>query len=103
MDGHDTRGQFDPAVHGFNGMVSTSLPETSWQIITSNVSEVSKDLPSTFPFVKDMNSGRPLGLGKCTWIRFMDEDLIFGLYRRVASNYHRERRKEQFRNCLPFK
>uniref|UniRef100_A0A8H7XKR5 pyranose dehydrogenase (acceptor) n=1 Tax=Psilocybe cubensis TaxID=181762 RepID=A0A8H7XKR5_PSICU len=64
VDGHDTHGQFDPTVHGFNGMVSTSLPDTRWQIIASNVSEVPKELPSVFPFVKDMNSGKPLGLGK---------------------------------------
>ncbi|KAH9477827.1 Pyranose dehydrogenase 3 [Psilocybe cubensis] len=63
VDGHDTRGQFDPAVHGFNGMIATTLPDTRWQVITSNVSEVPKELPSVFPFVKDMNSGKPLGLG----------------------------------------
>ncbi|KAH9483280.1 Pyranose dehydrogenase 3, partial [Psilocybe cubensis] len=66
VDGHDTHGQFDPTVHGFNGMVSTSLPDTRWQIIASNVSEVPKELPSVFPFVKDMNSGKPLGLG---WVQ----------------------------------
>ncbi|KAF8874753.1 hypothetical protein BD779DRAFT_1613535 [Infundibulicybe gibba] len=46
-DHHNTTGQFDPSVHGFNGINSVSLI----------------GLPQEFPFNLDMNSGNPLGLG----------------------------------------
>ncbi|KAF8196451.1 pyranose dehydrogenase [Pholiota molesta] len=61
-DGHDTRGDFDPSVHGFDGLMFTSLPSDP-QPIDKMVQQVPNELPSDFPRLLDMNSGRPLGLG----------------------------------------
>ena len=61
-DGHDTQGDFDPSVHGFGGMMFTSLPSAP-QPIDDMIFEVTKELPSDFPYLLDMNAGRPLGLG----------------------------------------
>ncbi|PPQ88314.1 hypothetical protein CVT25_012374, partial [Psilocybe cyanescens] len=55
-------GDFDPSVHGYNGRMFTTLP-TSPQTFDSRVLEVPKQLPDTFPFLRDMNAGTPLGLG----------------------------------------
>ncbi|KAG6917146.1 hypothetical protein DXG01_003659 [Tephrocybe rancida] len=61
IDNHNTSGQFDPSVHGFNGInaVSLSYPQS----IDSRMIQTTKDLPDEFPFNLDMNSGDPLGLG----------------------------------------
>ncbi|PPQ93564.1 hypothetical protein CVT25_005556 [Psilocybe cyanescens] len=64
-DKHDTRGEFNPSVHGLNGLMFTSLP-ASPQTIDDMVLQVPSQLPDQFPFLLDMNSGRPLGLGKST-------------------------------------
>ncbi|KAJ7176496.1 pyranose dehydrogenase [Mycena filopes] len=61
-DGHDTRGQFDPAVHGTRGLTSVSLTGFSYPA-SARVIQTTKDLPSRFPFVLDMNAGAPLGVG----------------------------------------
>ncbi|KAK0205619.1 aryl-alcohol oxidase precursor [Desarmillaria ectypa] len=45
-DNHDITGQFDPAVHSFNGINSTTA-----------------ELPDEFPFNVDYNSGYHLGIG----------------------------------------
>ncbi|KAL0946164.1 hypothetical protein HGRIS_012427 [Hohenbuehelia grisea] len=61
-DDHDTTGQFDPQVHGFNGILSVSLagfPHTT----DSRVMQVTQELSGEFPFNLDMNSGHPIGLG----------------------------------------
>lgn len=68
-DGHDTRGDFDPSVHGFDGMMFTSLPSDP-QPIDHMVYQVPNELPSDFPRLLDMNSGRPLGLGKIRSVTF---------------------------------
>ncbi|PPQ78270.1 hypothetical protein CVT25_011729 [Psilocybe cyanescens] len=62
VDLHDTRGQFDPSVHGFDGMMFTSLPGSP-QSIDDMILKVPSQLPDQFPFLLDMNAGRPLGLG----------------------------------------
>ncbi|KAF9482069.1 pyranose dehydrogenase [Pholiota conissans] len=61
-DGHDTQGDFDPSVHGFSGIMFTSLPSAP-QPIDDMILEVTKEQPSEFPYLLDMNAGRPLGLG----------------------------------------
>ena len=61
-DGHNTAGEFDPAVHGFDGMVHTSLPGNPAPG-DSMFLAVPDQLPAEFPFLLDMNAGRPLGLG----------------------------------------
>lgn len=62
VDGHNTTGQFDPAVHSFKGMVSVSLPgyETG---IDKRVINASQQLGGEFKFNPDMNSGSELGIG----------------------------------------
>ncbi|KAJ6535918.1 hypothetical protein DFH09DRAFT_97703 [Mycena vulgaris] len=62
-DHHNTRGQFDPSVHSTQGINSVSLSGV-WPIFSHHVIETTKQLPEEFPFNLDMNSGKPLGLGK---------------------------------------
>ncbi|KAJ7176640.1 pyranose dehydrogenase [Mycena filopes] len=62
-DHHDTRGQFDPAVHSTEGITSVSLNGYSWSIVEDHVIQTTKELPDEFPFNIDMNSGKPLGVG----------------------------------------
>lgn len=61
-DNHNTAGEFDPSVHGFDGMVHTSLPGNPAPG-DSMFLTVPNQLPAKFPFLLDMNAGRPLGLG----------------------------------------
>ena len=63
-DGHDTTGEFDPAVHGFNGINSVSMSGFRNQVDT-RVIEASKSMgnDSDYRFVLDMNSGNQLGVG----------------------------------------
>ncbi|KAJ6451318.1 alcohol oxidase [Mycena sanguinolenta] len=60
-DHHNTTGQFDPAVHGFTGINSVSLPGSPTEI-DSRVFEATDEL-SEFPFNLDMNSGNTIGIG----------------------------------------
>ncbi|KAJ6535957.1 aryl-alcohol oxidase-like protein [Mycena vulgaris] len=62
-DHHDTQMQFDPSVHSTRGLTSVSLNGFQWPIFQRNVIQTTKELPDTFPFNLDMNSGKPLGLG----------------------------------------
>ncbi|KAK0473382.1 aryl-alcohol-oxidase from pleurotus Eryingii [Armillaria novae-zelandiae] len=61
-DHHNTSGQFDPAVHGFDGINFVSLPGYP-RGIDSRVIQVTKELPREFPFNLDYNSGYQLGIG----------------------------------------
>ncbi|KAK1226089.1 hypothetical protein PQX77_010956 [Marasmius sp. AFHP31] len=63
-DRHDTTGEFDPAVHGFNGVNSVTLSGFRHQIDT-HVIQASKleANDSDYRFVLDMNSGDQLGVG----------------------------------------
>ncbi|KAF8148700.1 aryl-alcohol oxidase-like protein [Crassisporium funariophilum] len=61
-DGHNTTGQFDPAVHGFKGPLLTSLPGFPSDI-DGRVMNTTTVLHDEFPFNLDMNSGNPLGVG----------------------------------------
>ncbi|KAJ6495447.1 GMC oxidoreductase-domain-containing protein [Mycena sanguinolenta] len=64
-DGHKTTGQFDPAVHGFNGLVGVSLsgsPLGLSEFVPRSL-QVIQELPDQFPFNLDYNSGTPIGLG----------------------------------------
>jgi choline dehydrogenase-like flavoprotein len=60
-DLHNTKGQFIPAVHGKDGPMSVSLPGNP-SPIDDMLLETTKQLPE-FPFLQDLNAGRPLGLG----------------------------------------
>ncbi|KAJ7131692.1 pyranose dehydrogenase [Mycena crocata] len=62
-DGHDTRGQFDPRVHGNNGMTSVSLVGFKYPA-SERVFQSTRELADDFAkFNLDMNSGTPLGVG----------------------------------------
>ncbi|GLB40805.1 putative aryl-alcohol oxidase [Lyophyllum shimeji] len=60
-DRHDTAGQFNPAVHGFAGINSVSLPGFP-QPIDGMVLQTTRELASEFPFNIDTNSGHHLGI-----------------------------------------
>ncbi|PPQ91199.1 hypothetical protein CVT25_001215 [Psilocybe cyanescens] len=64
VDGHNTTGQFIPSLHGFNGVVSVSLPGNN-QSVDSRVLAVTSQLESQFPFNEDMSGGNHslLGIG----------------------------------------
>jgi choline dehydrogenase-like flavoprotein len=61
VDHHNTTGQFNPAVHGFNGINSVTLAGFP-RPIDSMVIETTKEL-AEFPFNLDMNSGDQIGIG----------------------------------------
>ncbi|KAJ7882855.1 aryl-alcohol-oxidase from pleurotus Eryingii [Mycena leptocephala] len=60
VDHHNTTGQFNPAVHGFNGINSVTLAGFP-RPIDSMVIETTKEL-AEFPFNLDMNSGDQIGI-----------------------------------------
>ncbi|KAF8581448.1 GMC oxidoreductase [Ramaria rubella] len=60
-DHHNTTGQFDPAIHGFHGITSVSLPGFS-QAIDDRVLQTTVELPNEFPYNEDVNSGYELGV-----------------------------------------
>ncbi|KAG6916121.1 hypothetical protein DXG01_008352 [Tephrocybe rancida] len=64
-DRHNTTGQHDPSVHGFNGMTSVSLAGFP-SSIDSRVINTSALLGGDFRFNLDQNSGKSLGLG---WVQ----------------------------------
>ncbi|KAJ7891790.1 aryl-alcohol oxidase [Mycena leptocephala] len=61
-DLHDTKGQFNPAVHSTHGMNPVSLSGFAWPA-GNLVTAATKELHDEFPFNLDMNSGDPLGVG----------------------------------------
>ncbi|KIJ54911.1 GMC oxidoreductase [Sphaerobolus stellatus SS14] len=61
-DGHNETGEFNPAVHGFNGINTVSLNGFP-SPFDGRVIQATKELPDLFPFILDWNAGKPLGLG----------------------------------------
>ncbi|PBK94035.1 alcohol oxidase [Armillaria gallica] len=61
-DHHNTTGQFNPVVHGLNGVNSVSLPGYP-RATDERVIEATMDLAVEFPFNLDYNSGHQLGIG----------------------------------------
>ncbi|KAF5377860.1 hypothetical protein D9615_006743 [Tricholomella constricta] len=61
-DHHNTTGQFDPAVHGFQGINAVSLPGFMYAF-DHRVIQATSELPGEFPFNLDMNSGNQIGIG----------------------------------------
>ncbi|KAF7375575.1 GMC oxidoreductase [Mycena sanguinolenta] len=62
-DNHNTRGEFNPAVHSTHGINSVSLSGFQWPIFQEHVIQATRELPDEFPFNLDFNSGEPLGVG----------------------------------------
>ena len=67
VDHHNTTGQFDPSVHGFNGINSVSLAGFPTPI-DGRVINTTKQLAGDFPFNLDQNSGSPLGVGQYAYL-----------------------------------
>ncbi|THH15922.1 hypothetical protein EW146_g4630 [Bondarzewia mesenterica] len=65
-DGHNTTGQYDPRIHGKDGIIGVSLPNYSYEI-DPLVTAASDELGGDFSFVLDYNSGFPLGVG---WFQY---------------------------------
>ncbi|KAJ3515002.1 hypothetical protein NLJ89_g2031 [Agrocybe chaxingu] len=61
-DRHDTTGQFDPSVHGFDGLISVSLPGMR-TVIDDRFDAAIDQLGGEFTWNVDTNSGSPLGFG----------------------------------------
>ncbi|KAJ7292195.1 aryl-alcohol oxidase [Mycena rebaudengoi] len=61
VDHHDTRGQYNPAVHSNKGMNSVSLSAFNWPLFSKHVIESTNELPDEWPFNLDMNSGNQIG------------------------------------------
>ncbi|KAG6848197.1 hypothetical protein H0H93_002497 [Arthromyces matolae] len=65
MDNHNTNGQFNPALHGTDGLLGVSLP--SYAVPIDNmVINATKELGGEFAYNVDYNSGKPLGIG---WVQ----------------------------------
>ncbi|KAJ7038611.1 hypothetical protein C8F04DRAFT_1088804 [Mycena alexandri] len=61
-DQHDTRGQFNPHVHGTNGPIFVSLNGFVLPFFEGKIIQTTKELPDDFPFNLDPNSGNELGV-----------------------------------------
>lgn len=61
-DGHDTIGQYDPAIHSLDGMNAVSLQGCP-QPTDERVLRTTSELPDEFPFLLDINSEIPNGIG----------------------------------------
>ncbi|KAG7450010.1 pyranose dehydrogenase [Guyanagaster necrorhizus] len=61
-DHHNITGEYNPAVHSFNGINSVTLPGYP-RAIDGRVIQTTKEFPDEFPFNLDFNSGYHLGIG----------------------------------------
>ncbi|KAK0493185.1 alcohol oxidase [Armillaria luteobubalina] len=61
-DDHNTTGQYDPAVHGFEGITSVSIAEYP-SVLDGRIIQATKELFNESPFNVDYNSGYHLGIG----------------------------------------
>ncbi|KAF8183981.1 pyranose dehydrogenase [Pholiota molesta] len=62
-DGHNTTGEFNPLVHGFDGFIETTLSGFRNPPLDSRIVTAADQLGGDFAFNLDMNSGSPLGVG----------------------------------------
>jgi choline dehydrogenase-like flavoprotein len=62
-DGHNISNQFDPSVHGFDGVTSVSLAGYP-SGIDEKVFQAAAELEGEHTFNLDTNSGNPLGIGE---------------------------------------
>jgi choline dehydrogenase len=62
-DGRNVTGEYDPSIHGFNGMTRTSLPNQI-QLFQENIFAAADELGGVFDFNLDLNRGRMLGTGE---------------------------------------
>ncbi|KAJ7872277.1 aryl-alcohol oxidase-like protein, partial [Mycena olivaceomarginata] len=69
-DHHDTRGQFNPAVHSTDRINSVSLDGYPWPIFQNHVIQTTREFPEEFPFNLDFNSGQMLGVGTLASVHY---------------------------------
>ncbi|KAI0045648.1 GMC oxidoreductase [Auriscalpium vulgare] len=60
VDGHNISGEVDPSVHGTSGPLTVSM---SMSVPTDRLVIGATQQLEEFPFVEDMNSGSPIGMG----------------------------------------
>jgi hypothetical protein len=63
-DGRNITGDYDPAIHGFDGMSRVSLPNRVERPFDQNVFAAANELGGIFNVTLDWNSGNPLGTGE---------------------------------------
>ncbi|KAF8896765.1 GMC oxidoreductase-domain-containing protein [Gymnopilus junonius] len=66
VDRHNTTGEINPTVHGFQGPLLTTVAGFP-SPLDSRLVNASIASPTQFPFNEDYNSGNPLGMG---WIQY---------------------------------
>ncbi|KAF8996654.1 hypothetical protein BDQ17DRAFT_1544687 [Cyathus striatus] len=59
---HNITGMYDPRFHGHNGPIAVTLP-TYPQVIDNMIIQTTRELPNDFPYLLDINAGRPIGFG----------------------------------------
>lgn len=91
-DKHNVTGQFNPSVHGFNGLVGVSLPGFPTPI-DNKVIEATQQLGGEFKFNLDMNSGNELGVGECLVMNstsWTDRDMFLRMGSRNSQRWRKE-------------
>ncbi|KAI0333805.1 alcohol oxidase [Cubamyces sp. BRFM 1775] len=61
VDGRDTTGEVDPAIHGTRGAVNITVPNVRFPTDKPVIS-AAKEVGGDFQFIEDYNTGNPLGL-----------------------------------------
>lgn len=63
VDGHDITGQLTLSAHGTDGPLSLSI--TNYHHVLDDLTvKATSELSDRFPFIEDLNTGRPLGFGE---------------------------------------
>jgi hypothetical protein len=93
-DHHNTTGQFNPAVHGFEGINTVSLGGFPTDI-DARVFTATDEL-AEFPFNLDMNSGDTIGVGACRQLRVS----LLIIRSRLDAGDDQGRRQEQLGHVL---
>ena len=96
-DYHNTTGEFDPAVHGFNGTNAVSLPGYIFPL-DQRVIQATREIQDEFPFVRDMNSGNQLGIGE--FILPLKDCMYVDRVHRLDTIDNQGRREEQLGHGL---
>ncbi|KAJ7586731.1 hypothetical protein C8J56DRAFT_1014658 [Mycena floridula] len=70
VDHHNTTGEYNPAVHGYHGVNTVSLPGFP-HATDAKIMETTQELSDEFPYNEDTNSGFALGIG---WVQYTIKD-----------------------------
>lgn len=62
-DGRNITGDFDPSIHGYDGMTQISVPNHLQKLFDMRCFEAADELRGNFEFTLDMNNGTLLGTG----------------------------------------